>query len=171
MIGEEGKGFRYILDGMNAERCLVSAESIGNARFLLNKAVKYANERIVFDRPIGKNQGIQFPIADAYIKLQTADLMVRKATAMFEAGCVCGAEANCAKYLSSEALWAAPKHVLPLTVDLHLLENMMLRKMAGRTAITKCTNFSKYDYEFYWTTRSWTSSVVLNLCKHTRIFG
>ena len=69
MIGEEGKGFRYILDGMNAERCLVSAESIGNARFLLNKAIKYANERVVFDRPIGQNQGIQFPIADAYIKL------------------------------------------------------------------------------------------------------
>ena len=106
LIGEEGKGFRYILDGMNAERCLVSAESIGNARFLLNKAVKYANERVVFNRPIGKNQGIQFPISDAYIKLQTADLMVRKATAMFEAGLRCGAEANCAKYLSSEALWA-----------------------------------------------------------------
>ena len=106
LIGEEGKGFRYILDGMNAERCLVSAESIGNARFLLNKAVKYANERVVFDRPIGQNQGIQFPIADAYIKLQSSDLMVRKATAMFEAGQSCGAEANCAKFLSSEALWA-----------------------------------------------------------------
>ena len=106
MIGEEGKGFRYILDGMNAERCLVSAESIGNARFLLNKAIKYANERVVFDRPIGQNQGIQFPIADAYIKLQSSDLMVRKATAMFEAGLRCGAEANCGKYLSAEALWA-----------------------------------------------------------------
>jgi acyl-CoA dehydrogenase len=106
LIGEEGKGFRYILDGMNAERCLVSTEAIGNGRFFVKKAVDYANERIVFDRPIGQNQGIQFPIAQAYVQLEAADLMVRKATAMFDAGLRCGAEANTCKFLSAEAAWA-----------------------------------------------------------------
>jgi acyl-CoA dehydrogenase len=106
LIGEEGRGFRYILDGMNAERCLVSTEAIGNGRFFVEKAVNYANERVVFGNPIGKNQGIQFPIAQAYAQLEAADLMVRKATAMFDAGIPCGAEANIAKFLSAEATWA-----------------------------------------------------------------
>jgi len=106
LIGEEGRGFRYILDGMNAERCLVSTEAIGNGRFFVKKAVDYANERVVFGRPIGQNQGIQFPIAQAYAQLEAADLMVRKATAMFDAGQSCGAEANIAKFLSGEAAWA-----------------------------------------------------------------
>jgi len=106
LIGEEGRGFRYILDGMNAERCLVSTEAIGNGRFFIEKAVNYANERVVFGHPIGKNQGIQFPIAQAYAQLEAADLMVRKATAMFDAGIPCGAEANIAKFLSAEATWA-----------------------------------------------------------------
>ncbi len=107
LIGEEGKGFRYIIDGMNAERCLVSSEAIGNGRFFINKAVAYANERVVFGHPIGKNQGIQFPIAQAHAQLEAADLAVRKANAMFEAGLPCGAEANTAKFLSGEASWAA----------------------------------------------------------------
>ncbi|MDH3700276.1 MAG: acyl-CoA/acyl-ACP dehydrogenase [Alphaproteobacteria bacterium] len=107
LIGEEGKGFRYIIDGMNAERCLVSSEAIGNGRFFINKAVAYANERVVFGHPIGKNQGIQFPIAQAHAQLEAADLSVRKANAMFEAGLPCGAEANTAKFLSGEASWAA----------------------------------------------------------------
>ena len=106
LIGEEGRGFRYILDGMNAERCLVSTEAIGNGRFFVKKAVDYANERVVFGRPIGQNQGIQFPIAQAYAQLEAADLMVRKATAMFDAGVPCGAEANIGKFLSGEAAWA-----------------------------------------------------------------
>lgn len=107
LIGEEGKGFRYILDGMNAERCLVSSEAIGNGRFFIEKACAYANERVVFGNPIGKNQGIQFPIAQAHAQLEAADLAVRKANAMFEAGLPCGAEANTAKFLSGEASWAA----------------------------------------------------------------
>lgn len=106
LIGEEGKGFRYILDGMNAERCLVSSEAIGNGRYFVKKAVDYANERVVFGRPIGQNQGIQFPIASAYAQLEAADLMVQKATAMFDAGVPCGAEANIGKYLSGDAAWA-----------------------------------------------------------------
>ena len=107
LIGEEGKGFRYILDGMNAERCLTASEAIGNGRYFLEKAVAYANERIVFKRPIGQNQGIQFPIAKAYADLEAADLMVRKATAMFDNGMPCGAEANMARLLSAQSAWDA----------------------------------------------------------------
>ncbi len=106
LIGEEGRGFRYILDGMNAERCLTASEAIGNGRFFVEKAVDYANEREVFNQPIGRNQGIQFPIAQAHAQLEAADLMVRKATAMFDAEQPCGAEANMARLLSSEAAWA-----------------------------------------------------------------
>ena len=107
LIGEEGRGFRYILDGMNAERILVSHESMGDGHWFIKTATKYANERIVFDRPIGQNQGIQFPIAKAYAELEAADLMLRKAAAMFQAGLPCGAEANMAKLLTAEAAWNA----------------------------------------------------------------
>jgi acyl-CoA dehydrogenase len=107
LIGEEGKGFRYILDGMNAERILVSHESIGDAKWFTRTSVKYASDRRVFDRPIGQNQGIQFPIAKAYAQTQAAELMLRKAAAMFEAGRPCGEEANLSKLLSAEAAWEA----------------------------------------------------------------
>jgi acyl-CoA dehydrogenase len=107
LIGEEGKGFRCILDGMNAERILVSHESIGDARWFVRTAAKYACERIVFDRPIGQNQGIQFPIARAYASMQAADMMLRKAAALFQAGLPCGEDANIAKLLASEASWQA----------------------------------------------------------------
>jgi acyl-CoA dehydrogenase len=107
LIGEEGQGFRYILDGMNAERILLSAEAIGDARWFLERAVAYAREREVFGRPIGQNQGIQFPIARAWAETGAADLMVRKAAGLFDAGVACGAEANTAKLLSSEAAWHA----------------------------------------------------------------
>lgn len=107
LIGEEGKGFKYILDGMNAERILISAECLGDARWFIEKASKYASDRVVFDRPIGANQGIQFPIAKAYANAQAADLMTRKAAALFDAGVACGSEANMAKLLASEASWEA----------------------------------------------------------------
>ena len=107
LIGEEGKGFRYILDGMNAERILVSGESMGDARFFIDKAVAYANDRIVFGRPIGQNQGVQFPIAHAHAEVEAAELMTRKAAALFDAGEECGAEANMAKHLCAEATWEA----------------------------------------------------------------
>jgi len=106
LIGEEGKGFRYILDGMNAERCLTASESIGCGRYFTEKSVNYVSERVVFDRPIGQNQGVQFPIARAHAQLEAAELMVRKATAMFDAGVPCGGEANMARMLASEAAWA-----------------------------------------------------------------
>ena len=107
LIGEEGKGFRYILDGMNAERILVASECVGDGRWFTKKASAYASDRRVFDRPIGQNQGVQFPIARAYAELEAADLMCRKAAAMFAAGRDCGAEANMAKLLASEATWHA----------------------------------------------------------------
>jgi acyl-CoA dehydrogenase len=107
LIGQEGKGLRYIMDGLNAERILVSHESLGDAKWFIKTAVNYANERRVFDRPIGQNQGIQFPIAKAYAQTQAAELMLRKAAAMFEAGLACGEYANLSKLLSAEAAWEA----------------------------------------------------------------
>ncbi len=112
LIGEEGRGFRYILDGMNAERCLVSSETIGNGRYFLREAVKHANSIERFGSPLSKNQAIQFPIVQAYAQLEVADLMVRKAAAMFDAGLKCGAEANMSKILSGEAVWACAQVAL-----------------------------------------------------------
>ena len=112
LIGEEGKGFRYILSGMNAERILIAAECIGDAKWFIAKATAYANERRVFGRPIGQNQGIQFPIARAYAQMRAAELMVQRAAQMFEAGHDCGAEANMAKMLAAEASWAAAEACL-----------------------------------------------------------
>ncbi|MHA3794357.1 acyl-CoA dehydrogenase family protein [Sphingomonas sp. YL-JM2C] len=107
LIGVEGRGFRYILDGMNAERILVASEAVGDGRWFLGKAAAYAKERIVFGRPIGQNQGIQFPLARAYAELEAADMMARRAAALFEAGQDCGSDANIAKLLASEACWRA----------------------------------------------------------------
>ena len=107
LIGEEGNGFRHILSGMNAERILIAAESIGDGRFFLDRASAYANERVVFDRPIGQNQGVAFPLAKAHIQIEAADLMRWKAADLFDAGESCGVEANMAKLLASEASWAA----------------------------------------------------------------
>jgi len=107
LIGEEGKGFRYILDGMNAERILVASEAVGDGRYFIKKAVNYANERVVFGKPIGQNQAVQFPIARAWAELEAADLVCRRAAALFDAGKDCGADANIAKLLASEAAWKA----------------------------------------------------------------
>ena len=107
LVGEEGKGFRYILAGMNAERILIAAECIGDGRFFIDKAAAYASERHVFGRAIGENQGIQFPIARSYVQLTAAALMVDKSAALFDAGEPCGTEANMAKMLASEASWYA----------------------------------------------------------------
>jgi acyl-CoA dehydrogenase len=107
LIGEEGKGFRYILSGMNAERILIAAECVGDAKWFIAKATNYAKERVVFGRPIGQNQGIQFPIAKAYASMRAAELMVREATRKYEAGLDCGAEANMAKMLAADASFEA----------------------------------------------------------------
>ena len=107
LLGEEGSGFRYILDGMNAERLLIAAECIGDAKWFTAKSTAYANERRVFGRPIGQNQGIQFPIARAYAQMRAAELLVREGVQRFEAGLPCGEQANMAKLLAAEASWAA----------------------------------------------------------------
>jgi alkylation response protein AidB-like acyl-CoA dehydrogenase len=107
LIGEEGKGFRYILGGMNAERILIAAECIGDAKWFIAKATKYAKERELFDRPIGQNQGVQFPIARAYAQMRAAELMVHEAARKFDCGEDIGAEANMAKLLAADASWAA----------------------------------------------------------------
>ena len=107
LIGEEGRGFHYVLDGMNAERILIAAECIGDGRFFVDRATFYARERQVFGRAIGQNQGIQFPIARAHIQITAASLMVDRAAGLFEAGEPCGTEANMAKLLASEASWYA----------------------------------------------------------------
>ncbi len=107
LIGEEGKGFRYILDGMNAERILVASEAVGDGRWFVKKATQYAKDRVVFGAPIGKNQAVQFPIARAWAELEAADMVCRRAAALFDNGKECGADANIAKLLASEAAWKA----------------------------------------------------------------
>jgi alkylation response protein AidB-like acyl-CoA dehydrogenase len=107
LVGEEGKGFRYILSGMNAERILIAAECIGDAKWFTNRAVAYARDRNVFGRPIGQNQGVQFPIAKAYASMRAAELMVQDAARRYESGLDCGAEANMAKMLAADASWEA----------------------------------------------------------------
>jgi acyl-CoA dehydrogenase len=107
LLGEEHKGFKVVMDGMNAERILIGAECIGDARYFIDKATAYANERVVFGRPIGQNQGVSFPIATAYAQMEAAALMVDKAARLFDAGKPCGAEANMAKMLAAEVSWKA----------------------------------------------------------------
>ncbi|HEY5790242.1 MAG TPA: acyl-CoA dehydrogenase family protein [Gammaproteobacteria bacterium] len=107
LIGEEGKGFRYILDGLNAERTLIAAECVGDGYWFVDRATKYANERIVFDRPIGQNQGVQFPLAEAHIEVEAANLMRFEACRRYDAHLPCGAQANMAKYLAAKASWEA----------------------------------------------------------------
>lgn len=107
LIGKEGKGFKYILDGLNAERALIAAECIGDGYWFIDKVTKYVNERIVFGRPIGQNQGVQFPIAKAYVNLEAANLMRYKACQLFDSGLPCGSEANMAKMLAADASWEA----------------------------------------------------------------
>jgi len=107
LVGEEGKGFKYLLDGLNAERILIAAECVGDGRWFIERATKYARDRVVFGRPIGQNQGVQFPIARAHVNVEAADLMRIKAAELFDAGLPCGAEANMAKLLAADASWEA----------------------------------------------------------------
>ena len=107
LIGKQGNGFSYILDGMNAERILIASECVGDAKYFIDKATNYANQRIVFGRPIGQNQSIQFPIARAYANTRAAELMVQKACSLFDNNLICGEESNLAKLLAADASWEA----------------------------------------------------------------
>jgi len=112
IIGTVDEGFRYVIDGWNAERILLASEAIGDGYWFVERATDYANQRVVFGRPIGANQGVQFPLADAYMKVRAADMMRYEAARLFDAGLPCGAEANMAKHLASEASWAAANAAL-----------------------------------------------------------
>ena len=107
LIGEEGSGFTYLLDGLNAERILIAAECVGDGRWFIDRSTRYASTRVVFGRPIGQNQGVQFPLAAAHIRIEAADLMRARAAALFDGNQPCGPEANMAKYLAAEASWEA----------------------------------------------------------------
>jgi alkylation response protein AidB-like acyl-CoA dehydrogenase len=142
LIGEEGRGFKYILDGMNAERILIAAECIGDARFFLDRAVSYANQRVVFGRPIGANQGVQFPLAQAYMARAAADLMRWKAAWLFEAGDPVGAEANMAKFLASEASWAAANAALDVHGGFGFAEEYDIERKFRETRLYKIAPIS-----------------------------
>ncbi|MCA3747493.1 acyl-CoA dehydrogenase family protein [Phenylobacterium sp.] len=135
LIGEEGQGFRYILDGMNAERILIAAECIGDAKFFIDRASAYAREREVFGRPIGQNQGVQFPIARAHVQTSAADLMVRHAADLFDDGQPCGTEANMAKMLASEASWFAADTCLQVHGGFGLAEEYDIERKFRETRL------------------------------------
>ena len=134
LIGEEGKGFRYILDGLNAERTLIAAECIGDGRWFVERAASYASERVVFGRPIGQNQGVQFPIAEAHIEIEAADLMRWRACDLFDAHQPCGAEANMAKYLAAKASWEAANTLPAMPRRLRFRRRIRHRAQVSRDA-------------------------------------
>jgi acyl-CoA dehydrogenase len=142
LIGEEGKGFRYILDGMNAERILIAAEAIGDARWFIAKAAAYAKERVVFGRPIGQNQGIQFPIARAYAASEAANLMVQHAAQLYEAGQPAGKEANMAKLLASEAAWQAAEACMQTHGGFAFAEEYDIERKFRETRLTQIAPIS-----------------------------
>jgi len=142
LIGEEGKGFRYILDGMNAERILIAAEAIGDARWFIAKASAYAKERVVFGRPIGQNQGIQFPIARAYAASEAANLMVQHAAQLYEAGEPAGEEANMAKLLASEAAWQAAEACMQTHGGFAFAEEYDIERKFRETRLTQIAPIS-----------------------------
>ena len=144
-IGEEGKGFYYLLDSLHSERLLVASEAIGDGKWFVEKASRYASERVVFDRPIGANQGVQFPIARAHMNIEAAELMRNKAATLFDAGLPCGREATMVKYLASEAAWEAAQSIgLPVVVKPYDGNHgrgvsLDLRTEADRTVVNRCT--------------------------------
>ncbi|HWE07181.1 MAG TPA: acyl-CoA dehydrogenase family protein, partial [Rhizomicrobium sp.] len=135
LIGREGQGFRCILDGLNAERILIASECIGDGRFFVDRATAYAKDRKVFGRPIGENQGVQFPIARAHVQIEAAAEMVRKAAALFDAGKPCGAEANMAKLLAAEASWSAADMCLQTHGGIGFAEEMDIERKFRETRL------------------------------------
>jgi len=138
LVGEEGKGFRYILDGMNAERILIASECIGDGRFFIDRSSAYAKERSVFGRAIGENQGVQFPIARNHVQLSAAALMVDHAAALFDAGKPCGTEANMAKMLASEASWAAADTCIQTHGGFGFAEEYDIERKFRETRLYQC---------------------------------
>ena len=143
LLGEEGKGFKYILDGLNAERALIAAECIGDGYWFIKKVVKYTSERVVFGRPIAQNQGVQFPIAKAYINLEAANLMRYRACELYDAQQPCGAEANMAKLLAADASWEAANVCLNFTAGSVLLVTMTWSASSARRASIRLLRFQR----------------------------
>ena len=143
LIGEEGQGFKYILTGLNAERVLIAAECIGDGYWFTDTVTKYVSEREVFGRPIGQNQGVQFPIAEAYIEIEAANLMRYKACDLFDAGAPCGAEANMAKYLAAKASWEAANACIQFHGGLDLPPNMMWNVNSAKRACIRLRPFRR----------------------------
>ena len=163
LIGEEGKGFRYILDGMNAERILVAQECIGDGRWLLQKGIDYAKERVVFDRPIGQNQGVQFPLARAYAELEAADMICRRAAALFDDGKECGADANMAKLLASEAGWHAAEATMQTYGGFAFATRIRYRtEMARDPPLSDRADLDQSDPRLYRPARPRHAPLVLN---------
>ena len=162
LIGEEGQGFRYILSGMNAERVLIASECIGDARWFIEKATDYAKERKLFGRPIGQNQGVQYPIARAYAQTEAADLMVRKAAALYEAGLPCGAEANMAKMLALGSGLGRRRHVRADPWRLRLRRGIRHRAQVPRdAALHGGADLDQHDPELHLRARARPAAVVL----------
>ena len=164
LIGEEGQGFRYILSGMNAERVLIASECIGDARWFIEKATDYAKERKLFGRPIGQNQGVQYPIARAYAQIEAADLMVRKAAALYEAGLPCGAEANMAKMLALGSGLGRRRHVRADPWRLRLRRGIRHRAQVPRdAALHGGADLDQHDPELHLRARARPAALVLSM--------
>ena len=163
LIGEEGQGFRYILGGMNAERVLIASECIGDSRWFIEKATDYAKERKLFGRPIGQNQGVQYPIARAYAQTEAADLMVRKAASLYEAGLPCGAEANMAKMLGVGGGVGRRRHVRADPWRLRLRRGVRHRAQVPRdAALHGGADLDQHDPELHLRARAGSAALVLS---------
>ena len=171
LVGEEGQGFKYILDGMNAERILIAAECIGDGYWFIDRARSYANERVVFDRPIGKNQGIQFPIARAYANVRAADLMRYEAARLFDEGKPAGAEANLAKLLAADASWEAANACLQTFGGFGFAVGVRCRaQVQGNEAVSGGADLDESDPLLHWRARARDAEVVLTRLTRSQLF-
>ena len=162
LVGEEGKGFRYLIDGLNAERILIAAECVGDGRWFIERATKYANDRVVFGRPIGQNQGVQFPIARAHVNVEAADLMRIRAAELFDRGEPCGAEANMAKLLAADASWEAANVAVQTLRRLRLRRGLRHRAQVPRdAALSGRADLDEPDPDLRRRARARTAAVVL----------
>ncbi len=164
LVGEEGQGFRYLLDSLNAERILIASECIGDAHWFLDRACRYANERVVFGRPIGKNQGIQFPIARGYANLEAARLLVRRAAKLFDSGRPCGPEANIAKLLSADVSWELANVTLQTYGGFRIRRRVRHRTQVSRNpALSSRSHFHQFNPELPGRARPRAAPILLML--------
>ena len=167
LVGEEGKGFRYLIDGLNAERILIAAECVGDGRWFIERATRYANDRVVFGRPIGQNQGVQFPIARAHVNVEAADLMRIRAAELFDRGEPCGAEANMAKLLAADASWEAANVAVQTHRRVRFRRGLRHRAQVSRdAAVSGRADLDQPDPRLRRRARARPAAVVLNGIKY-----